>query len=158
MSASSVFSALKFKGLMLATAESCTGGMIAAAITDIAGSSEVFDCGFITYSNAGKVEMLGIAAEIIEKHGAVSREVAEAMAAGALARSKADVVVSVTGIAGPTGGSATKPVGLVHLACGVRERKMVHAVEQFGNIGRPAIRLATRERALDLVQQVILHL
>src|SRR5277367_6169236 len=100
-------------GLMLATAESCTGGMVAAALTDIAGSSDVVERGFVTYSNAAKAELLGIDPAVIETHGAVSREVAEAMARGALAQSATDVAVAITGVAGPDGGSVDKPVGLV---------------------------------------------
>jgi nicotinamide-nucleotide amidase len=108
-----VLEAFRVGGLMLATAESCTGGMIAAALTDIAGSSDVVERGFVTYSNAAKTEMLGVPAELIAARGAVSQEVALAMATGALGRSAADIAVSVTGIAGPGGGSAEKPVGLV---------------------------------------------
>lgn len=106
-------SALKVRGLMLATAESCTGGGIAQAVTDIPGSSVWFDCGFVAYSNASKTAMLGVPAELIDKHGAVSEEVAAAMASGALANSKAQVAVSVTGIAGPGGEVPGKPIGTV---------------------------------------------
>lgn len=108
-----VLNAFKAHGKMLATAESCTGGMVAAALTDIAGSSAVVERGFVTYSNRAKAQLLGIDPALIEAHGAVSQEVAEAMARGALARSATDVAVAVTGIAGPDGGSADKPVGLV---------------------------------------------
>src|SRR5277367_5992786 len=102
-------------GLMLATAESCTGGMVAAALTDIAGSSDVVERGFVTYSNAAKTELVGVPADLIEKQGAVSAEVAAAMADGALAHAPVDLAVSVTGIAGPGGATPTKPVGLVYL-------------------------------------------
>jgi nicotinamide-nucleotide amidase len=111
--AEKVLNAFKTKGKMLATAESCTGGMVAAALTDIAGSSAVVERGFVTYSNRAKAQLLGIDPALIEAHGAVSREVAEAMARGALAQSATDVAVAVTGIAGPDGGTADKPVGLV---------------------------------------------
>jgi nicotinamide-nucleotide amidase len=155
VTAAAVFSLLKTKGFTLATAESCTGGMIAAAITDIAGSSDVFDRGFVTYSNHAKIEMLGVPEPLIAAHGAVSREVAGAMALGALAHSRAEVAVSVTGIAGPGGGSVTKPVGLVHFACTRRGEKSVHAVEFFGDLGRAWVRLAARDRALELILAVL---
>ena len=111
--AEKVLNAFKAKGKMLAAAESCTGGMVAAALTDIAGSSAVVERGFVTYSNRAKAQLLGIDPAVIEAHGAVSQQVAEAMARGALAQSATDVAVAVTGIAGPDGGSADKPVGLV---------------------------------------------
>ena len=117
------------RGWMLATAESCTGGMIAAACTDLAGSSQWFERGFVTYSNAAKTEMLGVPAALIEAHGAVSEPVARAMATGAVARSHAQVAVAVTGVAGPTGGSADKPVGTVWFGwyvAGVSATEMQH--------------------------------
>ncbi len=107
-------------GLMIATAESCTGGLIAACLTDIANSSDVFERGFVTYSNAAKTESLGVPADLVEMHGAVSAEVACAMADGTLVHSRADIAVSVTGIAGPGGGSTEKPVGLVYIGCARR--------------------------------------
>lgn len=109
---------LKGLGLMLATAESCTGGMIAAAMTDCAGSSAVFERGFVTYSNAAKTELLGVPKDMLIKHGAVSAQVATAMVKGAIAHSRAELAVAVTGIAGPDGGSAEKPVGLVYIGYG----------------------------------------
>ena len=112
--------ACRARGLKIATAESCTGGLVAGALTEIAGSSDVVDRGFVTYSNEAKQQMLGVPAATIEKHGAVSRETAEAMARGALGNANADLVVSITGIAGPGGGSADKPVGLVHFAAASR--------------------------------------
>ncbi|MHA1166089.1 MAG: CinA family protein, partial [Alphaproteobacteria bacterium] len=114
-SASDLLDALRAQGLMLAAAESCTGGLISACLTEIPGSSDVLERGFVTYSNAAKTEMLGVPPEMIESNGAVSEEVAGAMASGALTFSKADISVAVTGIAGPGGGSDDKPVGLVHL-------------------------------------------
>jgi nicotinamide-nucleotide amidase len=137
-------------GRKLATAESCTGGGIAAALTDIAGSSDVFERGFVVYSNEAKTELLGVPPALIAKHGAVSHEVAAAMAEGALARSHADVVVSVTGIAGPGGGTATKPVGLVYIGCA--RRGGVPSVERHVFAGdRAAVRAATVKRALELL-------
>jgi nicotinamide-nucleotide amidase len=112
--------ALLARKLMIATAESCTGGLVAAAITSIAGSSDWFDRGFVTYSNQAKHDMLGVPLELIEQHGAVSEEVAHAMAEGALKQSVAQVAISITGIAGPSGGSAQKPVGTVWLGVALR--------------------------------------
>jgi nicotinamide-nucleotide amidase len=138
-------------GTKLATAESCTGGAIAAALTDVAGSSDVFERGFVVYSNEAKSEMLGVPAALIARHGAVSEEVAAAMAEGALAHSRADAVVSVTGIAGPGGGTATKPVGLVYIGCARRGGRP--AVERRVFAGdRSAVRAATVERALELLR------
>ena len=145
-----VLAACRRRGIMLATAESCTGGMIAAALTDIAGSSDVVERGFVVYSNEAKREMLGVAAELIERHGAVSEEVARAMAEGAVAHARAAVAVAVTGVAGPGGGSAAKPVGLVHLACAMEGRETIHRREVFPG-DRAAIRAATVAKALGLV-------
>jgi nicotinamide-nucleotide amidase len=146
--------ALKAKGWRIATAESCTGGMVAAAITDIAGSSDVFDRGFVTYSNEAKTEMLGVPVDLILKHGAVSEVVARAMAEGALKNSKADISVSVTGIAGPSGGSAEKPVGLVHFACATRTATR-HLEMRFGDLGRAVVRQAALRQALQLVLEAL---
>lgn len=136
--------------LKVAFAESCTGGMVAAALTDIAGSSAVFDRGFVTYSNEAKQEMLGVQADTLTAHGAVSRQTALEMAQGALARSQAGLTVSVTGIAGPGGGSAQKPVGLVWfgLASAQADPRAEHRV--FQNNGRRAIRQAAAETALTM--------
>jgi nicotinamide-nucleotide amidase len=136
-------------GATIATAESCTGGMIAAAITDIAGSSEAFDRGFVTYSNAAKAEMLGVDADLIAQHGAVSEEVARAMAEGALARSDATLAVSVTGIAGP-GGSEFKPEGRVCFGLASAAGTRTETVE-FGAPGRAQVRAAARDHALGLL-------
>jgi len=137
-------------GTKLATAESCTGGAIAAALTDIAGSSDVFERGFVVYSNEAKTELLGVPAALIDRHGAVSDVVAAAMAEGALAHSHADLAVSVTGIAGPGGGTPKKPVGLVYIGC-VR-RGGAPAVERHVFAGnRAAVRAATVQRALELL-------
>ena len=138
--AEDVLSRCRAKGLMLATAESCTGGMIAAALTDIAGSSAVVDRGFVTYSNEAKMEMIGVHAETLAAHGAVSEETATEMAAGALTHSRAGIAVSVTGIAGPDGGSPEKPVGLVCFGI-ARKGHGVHAQGRlFENKGRAYIR------------------
>ncbi|WP_029008161.1 CinA family protein [Azospirillum halopraeferens] len=146
--AASVLAEFEFAGYMLATAESCTGGLVAAALTDIPGSSAVVDRGFITYSNVAKSELLGVPPSLILTHGAVSAEVAVAMAVGALARSKADVTVAVTGVAGPGGGTETKPVGRVHIATAVRRGPAAHKEFTFPG-DRTAIRLATVEAALE---------
>jgi nicotinamide-nucleotide amidase len=146
-------------GLTVATAESCTGGLVAAALTSIAGSSDVFERGFVTYSNEAKAEMLGIDPKLIAAHGAVSREVVVAMAACALRQSRASLSVAVTGIAGPGGGSAAKPVGLVHFAAAkatAREERgvdfaAIHREERFGDIGRAEVRIKSVEAALRLL-------
>lgn len=142
------------RGLKVATAESCTGGLIAAALTEIAGSSSVFDRGFVTYSNEAKVEIVGVAAATLLAHGAVSRETAVEMAKGALMHSRADLAVAITGIAGPSGGSADKPVGLVHLAAATRTGRLLHREMRYGDIGRDAVRLATVTTALDLLREI----
>ena len=138
------------RGLMVAAAESCTGGLVSAALTSVAGSSAVVERGFVTYSNAAKSELLGVPAALIDRHGAVSEPVARSMAGGALARSVAQVSVAVTGIAGPGGGTADKPVGLVHFAAAGPEG-LVHVERRFGDIGREAVRLASVRVALDLL-------
>ena len=138
------------KGLMIATAESCTGGLVAGALTAVAGSSAVVDRGFVTYSNAAKGELVGVPTELIEAHGAVSEPVARAMAEGAVARSAAQVSVSVTGIAGPGGGSPEKPVGLVHFAA-AGPSGVVHIEHRFGDLGREAVRLESVQTALRLL-------
>jgi nicotinamide-nucleotide amidase len=139
--------------LLLATAESCTGGLIAGALTEIAGSSDVVERGFVTYSNGAKSAMLGVPQELILRHGAVSEEVAKAMAEGALAYSPADLAVSVTGIAGPCGGSVAKPVGLVHFGCAARGRPARHTERRFGDVGRGEVRRLTVLAALALLEE-----
>ena len=149
--AESLLAACRSKGIMLATAESCTGGLIAAALTAIAGSSDVVDRGFVTYSNEAKNQMIGVPMPLIEAHGAVSEDVARAMAAGALERSRADIAVSVTGVAGPGGGSADKPVGLV--CFGLAQRGQPTASERVVFPGdRAAIRAATVAHAFNLIR------
>lgn len=141
--------------LMAATAESCTGGLIAGLLTEIPGSSNVLERGFVVYSNAAKQELLGVPPQTLARHGAVSGETAVAMAEGALDASRAEVAVSVTGIAGPDGGTAAKPVGLVHFACARRGRRTVAREERFGDIGREAVRLASVGVGLDLLEAAI---
>lgn len=151
--ATQVLVACRARSWMAATAESCTGGMVAAALTAIAGSSDVVERGFVTYSNAAKTEMLGVPAGLITAHGAVSWQVADAMAKGAIARSRAGVAVSITGIAGPGGGSAAKPVGLVHMASATRDGEIKLLERRYGEIGRRAIRHAAAMDALTLILQ-----
>jgi nicotinamide-nucleotide amidase len=137
-------------GIMAATAESCTGGMIVAALTDIPGSSTVVDRGFITYSNEAKMEMLGVSEATLAAHGAVSRETALEMAAGAIQNSRASIALAVTGIAGPDGGSATKPVGLVWFGLALRGQPAVAESRIFPNEGRDFVRRETVRTALNL--------
>jgi nicotinamide-nucleotide amidase len=144
----------KSKKLMVATAESCTGGLVAGALTDIAGSSAVVDRGFVTYTNAAKHQMLGVPNATIERHGAVSRETAEAMVRGALVHANADLAVSITGIAGPGGGTADKPVGLVHFAVASRGGNLVHRERRFGDIGRGAVRRLSVLEALAMLTEL----
>lgn len=147
--AQDVLDAARARGVMIATAESCTGGMIAAALTDIAGSSAVVERGFVTYSNAAKVELLGVATQTLSTYGAVSEPVAREMTEGALARSNAGLTVSVTGIAGP-GGSEHKPEGRVCFGIAGLGGVRTETVE-FGALGRDKVRLAAREHALGLL-------
>ena len=144
---------LQAQGRMLATAESCTGGMISAACTDLAGSSNWFERGFVTYSNEAKTELLGVDAALIAKHGAVSEEVARAMAAGAISRSRAQVSVAVTGVAGPTGGSAAKPVGTVWFGFALPGR-LASEVRRFDG-DRAAVRSATVRHALQRLLELL---
>jgi nicotinamide-nucleotide amidase len=144
-----LLAACEARGLRLATAESCTGGLIIACLTEIPGSSRVVERGYVTYDDRAKRELLGVPAELIERVGAVSEEVARAMAEGALKNAGVDLALAVTGIAGPGGATPTKPVGLVHLAVALKDAPTRHAREVFpGN--RSAIRLASVDRALDL--------
>ena len=150
--ATEVLAACRQRGLKLATAESCTGGMVAAGLTDIAGSSDVLERGFVVYSNEAKIDMLGVAEALIDRLGAVSEDVARAMAEGGLAHSDADICVAVTGIAGPGGGTPAKPVGLVHFACARKGRETVHERHVFPG-DRAAVRSASAIRALELVRR-----
>ena len=139
------------RGLMVATAESCTGGLVAGLLTDIAGSSAVVERGFVTYSNEAKNELIGVPMALIVAHGAVSAPVARAMAEGALAHSRADVTVAITGVAGPGGGSDEKPVGLVHFASARRGGDTIHVEKRFGDLGRAAVRRAAVMTALEML-------
>jgi nicotinamide-nucleotide amidase len=149
--AASLLDVCRARRVKLATAESCTGGLIAAALTTIAGASDVVDCGFITYSNEAKIDLLGVPAELIAHHGGVSEAVARAMAAGALARSSADITVSVTGLAGPGGGSADKPVGLVWFGLAQRGHEVGSAHANFPG-DRTAVRTAAVAHALAMIR------
>ncbi len=140
--------------LKLAVAESCTGGLLAAALTEIPGSSDVLDRGFVTYSNAAKQAMLGVPASVLETRGAVSKETVEAMAAGALERSGADLSAAVTGVAGPGGGTAQKPVGLVHFAAARREGRLLHRERRYGDLGRAEIRRRSVLDALAMLAEL----
>ncbi|MEJ6394884.1 nicotinamide-nucleotide amidohydrolase family protein [Gymnodinialimonas sp. 2305UL16-5] len=154
MTPQEVNAALRAQGWVLASAESCTGGLIAGAVTDVPGSSDVFDRGFVTYSNAAKAEMLGVDMALIEAHGAVSEQVARAMAHGALTYSAADIAVSVTGIAGP-GGSEHKPEGRVCFGLAMRGHDAQVETVDFGALGRPVVRMRSVTHALDLVAQAV---
>lgn len=149
--ANRVLDACRKRGLKVATAESCTGGMVGAALTDIAGSSDVFERGFVTYSNEAKREILAVAKETLARHGAVSGETAGEMALGALARSRADIAVSITGVAGPGGGTEEKPVGLVWFAVAQRGGDARVHRRLFPDEGRAAIREAATRFALELL-------
>ncbi|ABI77143.1 CinA domain protein [Hyphomonas neptunium ATCC 15444] len=138
--------------LKIVTAESCTGGLVAALLTDIAGSSSVFERGFVTYSNKAKEEMLGVPGDVLADFGAVSEPVARMMAEGAMANSRANISVAITGVAGPGGGTRMKPVGTVHIACARENRAVLHEMLQLGDIGREGIRMAAVETALNLIQ------
>ena len=156
MSAEALIDVARRLNLRIATAESCTGGMVSAALTDIPGSSSVFDRGFITYSNSAKTDMLGVPAEVISAHGAVSEEVARAMAEGAITRSAADLTVSVTGIAGP-GGSDHKPEGRVCFGIARRGGQTQTETVDFGALGRENVRRVTVNHALMLLMEAALH-
>ncbi len=152
--AETVLADARAQGLRIATAESCTGGLIAALLTEIPGSSDVLERGFVVYSNAAKTDLLGVPGELVADEGAVSEAVARAMAQGAVANSDAHLAVAVTGIAGPGGGTALKPVGLVHIAATREGGSVLHEAHRFGDIGRSGIRLQSVEAALKL----LLHL
>jgi len=130
----------KRKKLLVATAESCTAGLVAGTLTEVPGVSSILDRGYVTYSNEAKHDMLGVSRDTLARHGAVSRQTAEEMARGVLGRAPVDLAVSVTGIAGPDGGSEEKPVGLVHFAAATRGGTLIHAEKRFGDVGRAAVR------------------
>ncbi|MCL8384196.1 MULTISPECIES: CinA family protein [Xanthobacter] len=147
-----VLDAFRARGWTLATAESCTGGLVAGALTEVPGSSDVVDRGFVTYSNAAKMAMIGVPEATLAAHGAVSEATARAMAEGALKAAGVDAAVAITGVAGPGGGSAAKPVGLVHFACARRDGNVVHREKRFGEIGRAEVRRLSVLEALDLLR------
>ncbi|RMF08764.1 MAG: CinA family protein [Alphaproteobacteria bacterium] len=153
--ASDVLSRAHKAGIMLAIAESCTGGLVSACLTAVPGASEVLDRGFVTYTNDSKTEMLGVPADLIRSYGAVSEAVACAMAEGALARSRAEASIAITGIAGPGGGSADKPVGLVWIAGARTGRKTIAEKHLFGDIGRSQVREKSLEAALRVLERLI---
>lgn len=153
--AAALLDSYRQKGLKIATAESCTGGLVAALLTEISGSSAVVERGFVTYSNEAKTELIGVPADLIGAHGAVSEPVARAMAEGALAHSRADVAVGITGVAGPTGGTATKPVGLVHFGLAHKGAPTIHLERRYGDLGRENVRRRAVEDALLLLEQAI---
>lgn len=154
-SAADLVAAARGAGRMIAVAESCTGGLLAGAITDVPGASSALERGFVTYSNAAKTELLGAPAHIIEAQGAVSEPVARAMAEGALARAPVDLAVAITGVAGPGGGTAAKPEGLVHFALAVTGRETRAHVEHFGAIGREMVRAKSVLIALQLLRDAL---
>lgn len=155
--ARTLLEACRKRGLMVATAESCTGGMVSSILVDIPGSSDVLERGFVTYSNAAKSELLGVPPETIAEFGAVSEETARAMAEGALAHAPVDLTVAITGIAGPGGGSAEKPEGLVHFACARRSHDTVHDRVEFGAVGRNHVREHSAWRALEMLLEAARH-
>lgn len=153
--AAELLGACRAKHLTLAAAESCTGGLLAAILTEVPGSSDVFERGFVTYSNAAKTEQLGVPAKMIAERGAVSEEVARAMARGALQHSRADLAVAVTGVAGPGGGTAAKPVGLVHLVAAGHGGAVLHRELRTGDVGRSAVRHVAVAEAFALIRALL---
>ena len=153
IAAAGILKLYKECGLTVATAESCTGGLLAAALTSQSGSSAVVDRGFVTYSNAAKTQSLGVTHQLLNAHGAVSEEVARAMAEGALHNSNADVAISITGIAGPGGAMEGKPVGLVYFGVAREHMRTLTIERRFGSIGRDGIREESVNVALDLLRQ-----
>ena len=143
------------KGLKIATAESCTGGLVAGLLTEIAGSSDVFERGFVTYSDRAKQDSLGVPGAMIRQHGAVSEPVARAMAEGAIRNSGAQLAIAITGIAGPGGGSDEKPVGLVHITAARAGEATLHRECRFGDIGRSEVRRKSVETALEMLQSLV---
>lgn len=141
--------------LRIVTAESCTGGLLAGLFTDLPGSSDVFERGFVTYSNRAKQEVLGVPGDLLADVGAVSEPVARMMAEGALEASRANIAIAITGVAGPGGGTPMKPVGTVHFACIRENRAMIHEMRQFGDIGRSEVREASLEVALEMIRAQI---
>ncbi len=154
-SAEKLLADARTRGLKLATAESCTGGLVAGLLTEIAGSSDVFERGFVTYSNRAKQDLLGVPAAMIRQYGAVSEAVARAMAEGAIRNSVAQLAIAITGVAGPGGGSDEKPVGLVHITAARAGEATLHRECRFGDIGRSEIRLKSVETAMEMLQSLV---
>lgn len=152
--AETVLSTCRARGLTMATAESCTGGLVAAALTTIPGSSGVFDRGFVTYSYPSKSTLLGVPADMLTEHGAVSEPVARAMAEGAVRAADVGIAIAITGVAGP-GGSEAKPEGLVHFACALRDGSTIHERQQFGALGRDSVRARSVLVALKLTLRAL---
>ena len=152
--ATQVLGACRARGWTVATAESCTGGLVAGALTEIAGSSDVVDRGFVTYSNAAKMATLGVPESTLAAVGAVSRETAEAMAKGALERAGVSLTVAITGVAGPGGGSVEKPVGLVHFAAAAKDGRLIHREKRFSDIGRSEVRRLSVIEALRMLREL----
>ena len=150
-----VLAGCRERGQLIATAESCTGGLLAATMIAIPGCSDCFERGFVTYSNVSKSEMLGVPYWLIEKHGAVSEDVARAMAGGALTHSQADLAVAITGIAGPDGGTPEKPVGLVYFAAGRRDEPIVSEGVLFGDLGRTGVQRRSVAQALKMLRALL---
>jgi nicotinamide-nucleotide amidase len=152
--AKSLLAICRRKNLLVATAESCTAGLVAGTLSEVPGVSSILDRGYITYSNQAKHEMLGVPLDVLNRHGAVSRETAEAMVRGVLGHSRVHLAVSVTGIAGPDGGSAEKPVGLVHFAAATRSGKLTHAEKRYGDIGRANVRKQSVLQAFRMLHEL----
>lgn len=153
--ARALLDAVRSRGLLVVTAESCTGGLIAASLAAVPGASASLERGFVTYSNEAKTEVLGVPADLIRDRGAVSREVALAMAEGALKHSRADIAVAVTGIAGPDGGTVDKPVGLVHVAAARRDGPRLHEEHRFGDVGRHEVQAKTVIAGFSMIQRLL---
>ncbi len=155
MSARLLLADAEERRLKIVTAESCTGGLVAGCLTEIAGSSKVVERGFVVYSNRAKEDMLGVPGDLIADFGAVSEPVARAMAEGALRESRANIAIAITGVAGPGGGTRLKPVGLVHFAAARENRSIIHEMELYGDIGRSEIREKSVEKAFELIRRMM---
>ena len=155
--AAALIALCRTRGKKIATAELCTGGLVAGLLTEIPGASAVVDRGFVVYSNEAKQELLGVPAATLVAFGAVSHETARAMARGAVAHSHADLAIAITGVAGPDGGTPEKPVGLVHFACAGADGSVVALERRYGDLGRAAIRLASVATALDMLDEAALR-
>ena len=153
--AGGVLDLARARSVSIASAESCTAGLVAGCLSEISGASDVLACGFVVYDNRAKKNLLGVSGSLLKKHGAVSEEAACAMASGAIEKGDVDVAVAITGIAGPDGGSAEKPVGLVHFACASRKKGMAHRERHFGNVGRYRIRLASVAESLEMLAESV---